>query len=173
MGTKAEPSLFDAYDKAEPNEPIFVLLGRDPQAPDIVLDWAFRRERSIRRGDHPMSDMAKVQEARALAGEMRTVARSRRASAATATTLRRRRAPTIPTRARRMPTVATDQRDYSLLEIVAQHELATAEMLSRVRRHLPEGEQQRQAALARTEFETAFLRLSRAVVGARSPWTER
>jgi len=77
MGTKSEPGEYDAYDKAAPDEPMFVLLARDPQAPDIVLDWAFRRERSIRRGDHPASDKAKVQEARDLARKMMVWRQSR------------------------------------------------------------------------------------------------
>ena len=32
MGTKAEPGRFDGYGKAEDNEPIFCLIGRDPAA---------------------------------------------------------------------------------------------------------------------------------------------
>lgn len=40
MGTKSEPSAFDCYTKAEPDEPMFILLARDPQAPDLVRQWA-------------------------------------------------------------------------------------------------------------------------------------
>ena len=55
----------DRHDKALPGEPTFTLLARDPHAADMVLDWAYRRERSIKRGKHPESDIAKVREARA------------------------------------------------------------------------------------------------------------
>ncbi len=40
MGTKNNPGAFDAYEKAEPDEPMFTLLARDPLAPDIVRQWA-------------------------------------------------------------------------------------------------------------------------------------
>jgi len=40
MGTKNEPGKFDCYDKAEPDEPMFVLLARDPLAPVLVAQWA-------------------------------------------------------------------------------------------------------------------------------------
>ncbi|HAW11807.1 MAG TPA: aspartate decarboxylase, partial [Chloroflexi bacterium] len=30
MGTKNNPGKFDCYDDAHPDEPMFVLLGRDP-----------------------------------------------------------------------------------------------------------------------------------------------
>lgn len=40
MGTKNNPGVFDAYDKAEPDEPLFVLIGRDETAADFVELWA-------------------------------------------------------------------------------------------------------------------------------------
>lgn len=40
MGTKANPGRYDCYEKAEPDEPMFVLLARDPLAPDLVRKWA-------------------------------------------------------------------------------------------------------------------------------------
>lgn len=40
MGTKNAPGDFDCYANAKPDEPIFVLLGRDLAAPDIVRRWA-------------------------------------------------------------------------------------------------------------------------------------
>lgn len=43
MGTKNNPGKYDCYNKAEPDEPMFVLLGRDPLAPDVVRFWAARR----------------------------------------------------------------------------------------------------------------------------------
>lgn len=45
MGTKNNPGAFDCYANAEPDEPMFVLLGRDKDAPDLVQEWASRRER--------------------------------------------------------------------------------------------------------------------------------
>ena len=40
MGTKNNPGEFDCYDKAEDDEPMFVLLARDPYAPTLVRIWA-------------------------------------------------------------------------------------------------------------------------------------
>jgi hypothetical protein len=40
MGTKNNPGTYDCYDKAEPDEPMFVLLGRDKYAPVLVWLWA-------------------------------------------------------------------------------------------------------------------------------------
>lgn len=44
MGTKAKPGRFDCYGAALPDEPLFVLLGRDPLAPLVVRMWADLRE---------------------------------------------------------------------------------------------------------------------------------
>ena len=46
MATKADPGRFDCYAKAEPDEPLFVLLARDPLAPFLVSIWS-----SLRNGD--------------------------------------------------------------------------------------------------------------------------
>lgn len=40
MGTKNKPGKFDCYEKAEPDEPMFVLIGRDPAAAQLVRLWA-------------------------------------------------------------------------------------------------------------------------------------
>lgn len=40
MGTKNNPGNFDCYDKAHPDEPMFVLLGRDPRAELLTKLWA-------------------------------------------------------------------------------------------------------------------------------------
>lgn len=45
MGTKEAPGRYDAYEKAEPSEPMFVLLARDASAPALVEMWARDRER--------------------------------------------------------------------------------------------------------------------------------
>lgn len=63
--------MSDCFERAMPGEPTFTLLARDPHAPDVVLDWAFRRECAIRRGEKPRSDMERVAEAQALARQMR------------------------------------------------------------------------------------------------------
>lgn len=39
MGTKNEPGKFDCYAKADPDEPMFTLLGRDADAAFIVRVW--------------------------------------------------------------------------------------------------------------------------------------
>jgi hypothetical protein len=44
MGTKSNPGEFDCYTNAEPDEPMFVLLGRDRFAPALVQLWADARE---------------------------------------------------------------------------------------------------------------------------------
>ncbi len=44
MGTKADPGEYDCYSKAESDEPMFVLLARDPLAPILVELWADMRE---------------------------------------------------------------------------------------------------------------------------------
>ncbi len=43
MGTKNGPGDFDCYANADPDEPMFVLLGRDPFAPALVDEWAASR----------------------------------------------------------------------------------------------------------------------------------
>ena len=40
MGTKNHPGAYDCYDKADSDEPMFVLLARDPEAPELVRQWA-------------------------------------------------------------------------------------------------------------------------------------
>ncbi len=58
MGTKNHPGEHDCYAKAEPDEPMFVLLARDKHAPALVWLWATLRELD---GE----DTEKVKEARA------------------------------------------------------------------------------------------------------------
>ena len=45
MGTKNNPGAFDCHAAAEPDEPMFVLLGRDPMAGLLVRLWAKMREK--------------------------------------------------------------------------------------------------------------------------------
>ena len=44
MGTKNNPGKFDCYTNAEPDEPMFVLLARDVDAPHLVREWVERRK---------------------------------------------------------------------------------------------------------------------------------
>lgn len=39
MATKNNPGDFDCYANAEPDEPMFILLGRDPAADACILLW--------------------------------------------------------------------------------------------------------------------------------------
>lgn len=71
MTTKNNPGKYDCYASALPDEPMFVLLGRDPDAPFLVESWAMGRENNIKQGLRPVSDTAMVEEARECADQMR------------------------------------------------------------------------------------------------------
>lgn len=43
MFSKNNPSSYDCYKNAEPDEPMFVLLARDEKAPGVVVEWVLRR----------------------------------------------------------------------------------------------------------------------------------
>lgn len=40
MGSKQDPGLFDCHAAALPDEPMFILLGRDPLAPFLTSIWS-------------------------------------------------------------------------------------------------------------------------------------
>ncbi len=63
MGTKLKPGKFDCYANAAPDEPMFVLLARDPLAPILVRLWADLRDRAA-------GNPSKVFEARDCATDM-------------------------------------------------------------------------------------------------------
>ena len=63
MGTKNNPSTFDCFSAAEPDEEMFILLGRDPMAGVLVRAWAHMREQA---GESP----EKVKEARDVADKL-------------------------------------------------------------------------------------------------------
>lgn len=63
MGSKLKPGKFDCYAKAKRDEPMFVLLARDPHACEIVERWALLRSMAIDRGEKPKRDRALVSEA--------------------------------------------------------------------------------------------------------------
>ncbi len=69
MGTKNNPGKFDCYNNALPDEPMFVLLARDPDFNYYVQKWAKRRIRDILCGERPNSDMEMVNEAYSCAVE--------------------------------------------------------------------------------------------------------
>jgi hypothetical protein len=63
MGTKNSPGKYDCYANLEPDEPYFLLMGRDRHAAYLVNLWAQMREEI---GEDP----AKVEEARSCALHM-------------------------------------------------------------------------------------------------------
>ncbi len=71
MGTKLQELRNGCFAAAMDDEPMFVLLARDPSAPKQVEQWANAREYEIVAGLRPSTDMDKVSEARACAENMR------------------------------------------------------------------------------------------------------
>lgn len=57
----------DFYSKAEPDEPVFVLLARDPDFSSLVRHWIWRRRQRIARGQKPASDEQMCNEAEKIA----------------------------------------------------------------------------------------------------------
>lgn len=70
MGTKNNPGKFDCYKAALPDEPMFVLLARDEEAPAHVRNWARARANMIAVGTLPPEDILGVLEALELADTM-------------------------------------------------------------------------------------------------------
>lgn len=65
MGTKNQPGEFDCYAKADPDEPVFVLLGRDPVASLVVNAWALVREKLLDAASPDLgADQRQVDEAK-------------------------------------------------------------------------------------------------------------
>ena len=71
MASKAQTAKYDCYHNALPDEPMFILLARDPAAPFLVEQWAEGRANAITAGERPMSDTAMVDEAMQCAADMR------------------------------------------------------------------------------------------------------
>lgn len=63
MGTKLDELRDGCFARAKDDEPMFVLLGRDRQAPTLVRQWAENRKAEIELGRKPASDMPMVTEA--------------------------------------------------------------------------------------------------------------
>lgn len=70
MATKSKPGKYDCYKNAKPDEPMFVLLARDPSAPDLVREWVLERIILMANGLKPTSDMDMVAEAERCADAM-------------------------------------------------------------------------------------------------------
>ena len=65
MGSKNNAGKYDCYAKAKDDEPMFILLARDPLAPMIVEEWARWEENRLGHNTE------KIQEAKNCANEMR------------------------------------------------------------------------------------------------------
>lgn len=76
MGTKNNPGAFDCYAEAEPDEPMFILLGRDPTASYVVSFWEAMKRRMREMGFSKTSD-EKLAEARECAKSMHAWAASK------------------------------------------------------------------------------------------------
>lgn len=81
MGSKNQPGVFDCWNNAEPEEPMFILLGRDRGAPQLVRQWADARAIEIARGQHSIEewsrDWEQIREAYRLAAWMEDFKRQR------------------------------------------------------------------------------------------------
>lgn len=71
MGSKNNPGDFDCYGNALPDEPMFILLARDPMGPKLVDDWAADRMRAVMLRMRPLEDLKMVDEAQRCAKAMR------------------------------------------------------------------------------------------------------
>lgn len=69
MANKTHPGMFRCYEAALPDEPMFVLLGRDPAAPATIEFWANERNRLGKTTDD--DDNARIGAALREAEEMR------------------------------------------------------------------------------------------------------
>jgi len=65
MGTLNKPGIYDCYSKLDPDEPHFVLMGRDPVAWATVLMWVAFREAIFAN-----EDKDKLEEAKSCARQM-------------------------------------------------------------------------------------------------------
>lgn len=86
MGTKSNPGQFDCYAAAGDDEPLFVLLGRDPAAPEAIRHWA--ETRLNHAGGKPDGrESAKIAEAMACARAMEAFAQGERPKSVSAAEL--------------------------------------------------------------------------------------
>jgi len=73
MSTKINPGAFDCLAKAEDDEPLFILLARDPIAPAMVRLWADAAAASAKTE----KDSAKAENAALIADKMEVWAAER------------------------------------------------------------------------------------------------
>jgi len=71
MGSKNNPGEFDCYKNALPDEPMFILLARDPLAPTLIEQWAANRMQAVMTKMRPLEDLKMVAEAQQCAKTMR------------------------------------------------------------------------------------------------------
>jgi len=71
MATRNNPGTFDCYNAAGPDEPMFILLARDRQAPALIEKWARDRLAEIEQGTRPTADISQCLEALDCAQAMR------------------------------------------------------------------------------------------------------
>lgn len=57
MGTKNNPAPNDCYDRAEPDEPMFTLLARDPVAAHMVSIWSALRAQDFQKAQVVFNDL--------------------------------------------------------------------------------------------------------------------
>ena len=69
MATKNNPGEYDCYAKADPDEPMFTLLARDPSAPTIIEAWC--QDRLMRGLVYNEETEAQIKEARCCAFNMK------------------------------------------------------------------------------------------------------
>lgn len=70
--------IYDCLDKREPDEPVFVLLGRDRASSATIKIWATLWLQEISLGLRPESDRAQITEALKIATDMELFERDRR-----------------------------------------------------------------------------------------------
>lgn len=70
MGTKLQELRDGCFARAMDDEPMFILLARDPGAPTLVRAWCDQREQEIEQGKRPAADIEQVREARRCADRM-------------------------------------------------------------------------------------------------------
>ncbi len=76
MGTKNNPGNYDCYANAEPDEPMFVLLGRDPTASLVVTFWRSLKLQMKEDGTSTMSQ-EKLDEAQQCALQLEAWAKAK------------------------------------------------------------------------------------------------
>ena len=116
--TKVEPGPYDAFEKAEPREPLFVLLARDHASPGAITEWCRLRRNVATKtldweSDAFAAEMRQCAEAEAVALEMNSWRTGQTVAATTA-------APTTNYSGARGETLEHRNREIAIAEAV-QH----------------------------------------------------